>query len=123
MTLLELLMVIAIIGTVAGIVIPTFIRYVDTARVTVSVSVMDSLRKDLEVYHDQHQAYPASMDFTNFTDQNGSTVIFSLNETALHSKMFSWDSYIAGAETYTVKAKAMDVNHTVLTLTPQGVTK
>ena len=114
---------IAILGFIAGIAIPTYFGYVDRARVTVSISVLDSLRKDMEVYHDQYQAYPASIDFTNFTDQNGNSVLFSLNEITLHSKMFSWDSYIASAETYTITAKAMDTNHTVLTLTPQGVTK
>jgi prepilin-type N-terminal cleavage/methylation domain-containing protein len=122
-SLLELLAVIAIIGFIAGIAIPTYFGYVDKARITVSMSVLDALRKDIEVYHDQYQAYPASIDFTNFTDQSGNNVLFSITEVSLHSKMFSWDSYMASAATYTITAKAMDTNHTVLTLTPQGVTK
>ena len=123
LTLLELLMVIAILGTIAGIAVPTFIKYVDTARVTVSISVMDSLRKDLEVYHDQHQAYPARVDFTNFTDQNGNSILFSLNDVVLQKKIFSWDSYVASDGTYTITVKAMDTNHTVLILTPGGIKK
>jgi prepilin-type N-terminal cleavage/methylation domain-containing protein len=122
-SLIELLSVIAILGLIAGFVIPTFFGYVDRAKVTVSIAVLDSLRKDIEVYHDQHQAYPAGIDFTNFTDQSGNNVLFSLNEATLHSKMFSWDSYIASALTYTITAKATDSKHTVLTLTPQGITK
>jgi len=122
-SLLELLSVIAIIGLIAGFVIPTYFGYVDRARVTVSIAVADALRKDIEVYHDQYQAYPASIDFSSFTDQNGNSVLFSITDVSLHSKMFSWDSYIASAVTYTITAKAMDTKHTVLTLTPQGVKK
>lgn len=122
-SILELLVVIAILGFIAGIAIPTYFGYVNQARVTVSISVMDSLRKDIEVYHDQYQGYPANIDFTNFTDQSGNNVLYSINEVALHSKMFSWDSYVSSAGTYTITAKAMDTNHTVLTLTPQGVKK
>jgi prepilin-type N-terminal cleavage/methylation domain-containing protein len=122
-SLLELLITVAIIGFIAGIAIPTYFGYVDRARVTVSIAVADALRKDIEVYHDQYQAYPANIDFTNFTDQNGNNVLFSINEVLLHSKMFSWDSYIASALTYTIAAKAMDTKHTVLTLTPQGIIK
>jgi prepilin-type N-terminal cleavage/methylation domain-containing protein len=122
-SLIELLTVIAILGLIAGFVIPTFFGYVDRAKVTVSIAVLDSLRKDMEVYHGQYQAYPARIDFTNFTDQSGNNVLFSLNEATLNSKMFSWDSYVTSAETYTLKAKAKDANHTVLTLTPQGITK
>ena len=122
-SLLELLFVVAIIGVIGGIAIPTYLGYVNSARVTVSIAMMNSLQKDIEVYRDQYQAYPANIDFTNFTDQNGNSVLFSLNDVALHSKMFSWDSYVASAATYTITAKATDTNHTVLTLTPQGVTK
>jgi len=122
-SLLELLSVIAILGLIAGFVIPTYFGYVDRARVTVSVAVTDALRKDLEIYHDQYQAYPASINFISFTDQNGNSVLFSINDVTLHSKMFSWDSYVASAVTYTITAKAMDTKHTVLTLTPQGITK
>jgi len=122
-SLIELLSVIAILGLIAGFVIPTFFGYVDRAKVTVSMAVLDSLRKDMEVYHGQYQAYPARIDFTNFTDQSGNNVLFSLNETTLHSKMFSWDTYIASAGSYTITAKATDAKHTVLTLTPQGINK
>jgi prepilin-type N-terminal cleavage/methylation domain-containing protein len=122
-SIIELLMVIAILGFIAGIAIPTYYGYVDKARITVSISVMDALRKDIEVYHDQYQGYPANIDFFSFTDQNGNSVLYSMNDITLHAKMFSWDSYIVSAETYTITAKAMDTNHTVLTLTPQGVRK
>jgi prepilin-type N-terminal cleavage/methylation domain-containing protein len=122
-SLVELLVVIAILGLIAGFVIPTFFGYVDRAKVTVSISVLDSLRKDMEVYRNQYQAYPARIDFTNFTDQDGNNILFSLNEAAVRSKIFSWDSYVVSALTYTIMAKATDANHTVLTLSPQGITK
>ncbi len=78
-TLIELLVVVSIIGVIAAIAIPTYFGYIDKARITVSISVLDTLRKDMEVYSDQYHRYPANMDFTNFTDQNGNSILFSLH--------------------------------------------
>jgi prepilin-type N-terminal cleavage/methylation domain-containing protein len=124
-TLIELVIVIAIIGVLAGIAIPTYYSYIDKARVTVSLSIMDALRKDMEAYYNQYQAYPDTVDFTNFTDQNGNSILLSLDASGLKKKVFSWDSYVYVATdlTYTITAKAIDSNHTVLTLTREGIKK
>jgi prepilin-type N-terminal cleavage/methylation domain-containing protein len=124
-TLIEIVLVVAIIGIIAAIAIPSYYSYIDKARMTVSISVIDSLGKDLEAYYNEHQEYPATVDFTNFTDQNGNSILLSLDVSALNKKMFSWDSYayVASDLTYTVTAKAIDSKHTVLTLTREGVKK
>ena len=123
-TLIELVLVLAIIGIIAAIAIPAYFNYLDKARITVSLSVLDALRKDLEVYQNEYQQYPASINFTDFTDQNGHSVLSSLELNTMQTKMDSWVLYSQplGGGTYTLKAKALDKNHTVLTLTPQGTT-
>ena len=122
-TLIELVVVVSIIGIIAAIAIPSYFGYIDMARLTVSISVLDTFKKDMEVYNDQYHGYPANVDFTNFTDQNGNSILFSITGNVLQAKMFSWDSYVAGGGTYTIKAKAMDSKHTILTLTPDGIKK
>jgi prepilin-type N-terminal cleavage/methylation domain-containing protein len=122
-TLIELVVVVSIVGVIAAIAIPTYFGYIDTARITVSISVLDTLRKDMEAYNDQYHGYPVTVDFTNFTDQNGNSILFTLTVNILQTKMFSWDSYAAGGGTYTITAKAMDSKHTVFTLTPEGIKK
>lgn len=122
-TLIELLTVVAIIGIIVGIALPSYLTYLDRARVTVSISTLDVFRKELEAYHTMNQQYPASIDFTNFTDQNGGSVLIALKPDTMHTKIYSWDSYVISGATYTLTAKAIDNDHTVLTLTPLGITK
>jgi prepilin-type N-terminal cleavage/methylation domain-containing protein len=124
-TLIELVIVVAIIGVLAAIAVPTYYSYIDRAKMTVSISIMDALRKDMEAYYNQYQSYPDTVDFTNFTDQNGNSILLSLDEPVLRKKMFSWDSYVYVASdlTYTITAKAIDSDHTVLTLTREGIKK
>jgi len=121
-SLVELIVVISIIGIIAAIAIPSYRGYVDKARMLASVSAMNSLRTDLEAYFNRYQAYPASVDFTCFTDQNGSSIPSLLDVSVLKKEMFSWDNYAANASTYTITAKAIDSKHTALTLTREGVT-
>jgi prepilin-type N-terminal cleavage/methylation domain-containing protein len=124
-TLIELIIVLAIIGVISAIAIPAYFNYLDRARITVSLSLLDALRKDLEVYQDAYHQYPESINFTDFTDQNGNSVLFSLKLNTMQAKMYSWVLYsqLSSGGTYTLKAKAIDSNHTILTLTPQGITK
>jgi prepilin-type N-terminal cleavage/methylation domain-containing protein len=119
-TLVELLIVIAIIGLLAGIAVPAYHNYLDKARLTVSVSLMDAFRKDLEAYQIEHAVYPGTINFADFTDQNGHSVLLALTPAVARAKIFSWDSYVVSVGTYTVTAKAIDSTHTVITLTPTG---
>jgi prepilin-type N-terminal cleavage/methylation domain-containing protein len=124
-TLIELVIVLAIIGVIAAIAIPSYFSYLDKARITVSMSLLEALRKDLEVYQNEHHQYPASINFTDFSDQDGNSVLFSLKLDTMQAKMDSWVLYsqLSGGETYSLTAKAIDSKHTILTLTPQGTTK
>ncbi len=122
-TLIELLIVVLIVAILAAIAIPQYFRYLDSAKVTTSISMMSALRKDLMVYNLQHGAYPATINFADFTDQNGASILTALSTETLLPKMRSWDSYVVSGETYTITATSNDTRHTVLTLTPWGITK
>lgn len=122
-TLIELLIVILIVTVLAAIAIPQYFRYLDSARVTVSISLMESLKRDLVVYNMEYGTYPATINFTDFTDQDGRYIFTSVSLDYAKGKMQSWDSYVVRGGTYTITATATDSRHTVLTLTPEDVTR
>ncbi len=122
-TLIEILVVVLIVAVLAAFAVPQYFRYLDSAKVTTSISVMDALRKDLVVYNMQNGGYPAAINFANFTDQNGASILTALSTEFLIQKMQSWDSYTISGETYTIQATSKDSRHTVLTLTPQGIAR
>lgn len=122
-TLLELIVVTLIIGLLAAFAVPTYIDYLNKARITVSIALLDSMQKELEAYALENGSYPVSINLTDFTDQNGHSVLIAMTKDTMLAKMYSWDSYLSSGGTYTLTARANDANHTILTLTPGGVQK
>lgn len=57
-TLIELMIVIAIIGILAAVAIPQFSKYRARAYNSASLSDARNLRTDLEGYYSEWQAYP-----------------------------------------------------------------
>ncbi len=57
-TLIELMIVIAIIGILAAIAIPQFASYRAKSFNTASVSDIRNCRTDLEAYYAENQSYP-----------------------------------------------------------------
>jgi type II secretion system protein G len=129
-TLLELLVVVAIIGVLAAIAIPAYHNYVDKAQRTVAISTLDTIRKDLEVYHIDYQEYPpehadmaTSFFFSPGTDDLGRSVFKSFMTDQI-SKDITPVSYThtPGTSTYTFTATAKDKDQTLMTLTPTEIT-
>ena len=59
-TLIELMIVIAIIGILAAIAIPTYQDYVARAQVTEGLSLAAGLEEAISEYHNQYDAFPAA---------------------------------------------------------------
>ncbi len=57
-TLVELMIVVAIIGILAAIAIPQFAKYRARAQNTAALSDMRNLKVDMEGYYAEHQLYP-----------------------------------------------------------------
>jgi len=124
-TLLELLVVVAIIGALAAIAIPVYSNYVDKARITVAISTLDTVRKNFETFHIDNQEYPTKpIDF--ITGQDGATpprIVFSTMLLDQINDDLTPVSYNTAISSYTLTARAKDNDQTVLTLTPTDITK
>ncbi len=57
-TLVELMIVVAIIGILAAIAIPQFAKYRARAQNTAALSDMRNIRTDMEGFYAEHQEYP-----------------------------------------------------------------
>jgi len=60
-TLVELLAVIAIIGTLSGIAIPAYNRYIDLARIARAKFEINMLQKEIEDFKTEHGVFPATL--------------------------------------------------------------
>lgn len=122
-TLVELLTVLAIIGVLAAIALPSYRYVIDQAKRSSGIAALDTVRKEMEIYLIDKGQYPASIDFTDFTDQDGDRILLTINWNRIKDKLYVWGPYTpAPSGSYTFQAQAHDSNHTTLTLTPQGIT-
>jgi type IV pilus assembly protein PilA len=122
-TIVELLVITAIIGVLAAIAIPQYNGYLNKARVTLAYGALDTLRTTLEGFYVDNQGYPTPpIDFTNTgLDGDGRRVLPALLVNQLQKDVFSIDSYVLVGDSWAITAKANDIEHTVLTLTPTGI--
>lgn len=124
-TLVEILVILAILGVLASIAIPVYSHYVDKARTTVAISTLDTLRKDFESYYIDYQGYPPQpIDFTTGIDGAFQTALSGglLNQINNDLTIVSYNTTTHNTS-YTLIAKAKDKDQTVLTLTPTEVSK
>ena len=61
-TLIELMIVIAIIGTLAGIAIPNYIGYRDRAMIVRCIAEIKIIEKEVFVYYIDNDGFPADLD-------------------------------------------------------------
>ncbi len=133
-SLIELMIVIAIMATLAAIAVPTFIVYRDRSRVTQVVGSSEVIRAALASYaaDSSGSAFPLTGAITDFNslrlvvNKNGgmlpSTAIFMVNNYA------SYDSDGDGvADTYSMRLIVNGVTSSVtgsqILLTPEGIFK
>lgn len=120
-TLVELVLVLGIIAILAVIAASAYHSFVDKAKVVQTAMALDTARKDLEIYFYDNNDYPVSIDFTDFTDQNGKTILHEQTWLDLQKKVFSWEGYILAGNTFTLVARAKDSDRTLITVTPHKV--
>ncbi|NLD36904.1 MAG: prepilin-type N-terminal cleavage/methylation domain-containing protein [Desulfatiglans sp.] len=61
-TLIELMVVIAITGILAGIAIPAYISFVEKAKITVAISDIKLLQRDISDWQSDHGALPLTLE-------------------------------------------------------------
>lgn len=120
-TLVEILVVMALIAALTAIAYPAYRSYIDKAKVTVGISTLETVRKTIEDYHGDNGAYPAGIDMATGKDPLGKTVLPTVLLAEFRSNLFSLESYVVTADNYTLTARAIDANHTLLVLTPGQV--
>jgi prepilin-type N-terminal cleavage/methylation domain-containing protein len=121
-TMIELLVVVAIIGALAAIAIPAYFSYVNKAKLTVAINTMSTIRKTLEAFNIDYGEFPEPpINFATGLDNLGRTVFPPILRENIDNDLQSIDSYTLAGADYTVIATAKDSANTVLTLTPQNL--
>lgn len=120
-TLVEILIVLAIVVGLATIAFPAYQIYINKARVTVSIDTLGKLRKNMEEYHVQYSGYPDSIDAGTGLDSQGRTVMDTAMLDDFKKNMFSLESYTPVGAEYLLTAKAKDSAHTLLKMTPTQI--
>jgi prepilin-type N-terminal cleavage/methylation domain-containing protein len=121
-TILELLIVVAIIGALAAIAVPVYNKFINNAKLTSAHATLDTIRKNLESYHLDYQNYPDSINFVTGQDGIGRIVFEPEFVNQITGDLTSVDSYVMADNTYTLVVRARDDQQTVMTLTPQEIT-
>ena len=121
-TILELLIVVAIIGALTAIAVPAYNKYLNRAKITMAHGTLDTIRKNLESYHLDYQDYPDSINFVTGKDGLGRTVFELSFLNQITDDLTSVDSYVMADNTYTFVVRARDDQQTMMTLTPQDIT-
>jgi len=74
-SLIELIIVIAIMAIIVGILAPQFIKYIEQSRESKDIQAIDSIRKAIEAYSSEHEQKG-----THVLVANGSTIEYTLGD-------------------------------------------
>jgi prepilin-type N-terminal cleavage/methylation domain-containing protein len=121
-TIIELIIALVILAVLMTIATSIYLNYVNKAKLTVSISILDIGGKSLESYHIDHNKYPSSIDFTNCVDEQGREVFLSDLCNQMKEELYSKDYSPSGID-YILTARAGDNKHTLLTLTGGKITQ
>ncbi len=116
-TLIELIIVIAIIGILAAIAIPQYMNFQDRARRVAAADSLAAARTALEMRYGEKGKYADSAQ-SNLNYLESEKYIDAVSKLTAN-----WNGYSATitSSTYTVTATAYDRVPTVFTLTPTGI--
>lgn len=94
-TLIELMIVVAIIGIISSIAYPAYQDYVARGKITEATSGLADLRIKLEQYYQDNRTYAGYVD--------GGCILTSNNKPAISSDNFGF-ACVVDADTYTITA-------------------
>ena len=115
-TLIELLVALIVLVILASIGFSVYINYVNKARVTLAVSLLENARKNLSSYNLEKGQYPASINFSNCSDENGNIVFESTFCDRFKEDIASVENYSGGNQSYVLSVRATDPKKTLVTL-------
>lgn len=123
-TLIELIIVVAIIVVLAAITIPVYQHFVGRAKIAVAQSTLETVRFTLvSRTTDSNTPYPTTIDFASGLDENGNIIFQQPLRDQIHKDLIPSSLIYAGnQDNFTLTAQANDPKHTVLILTENSLT-
>ena len=123
-TVTELIVAIVFLAVLIAVAFSIYTNYINKAKITLAESTLDNTQKDLANYYTDKGKYPASIDFhLGCIDENSHIVFASRLCNQLKKDLYSVENYSADETSYILTAQAKDTKHTLITLTPDKITK
>lgn len=87
-TLIELMIVVAIIGILAAVALPAYQDYISRSKVTEPVALLDGLRTDINGYYTEKGTFPTLQDLTGYAGPKAVNGKFTSNISTTSAGVF-----------------------------------
>jgi prepilin-type N-terminal cleavage/methylation domain-containing protein len=132
-TLLELMVIVAVIGILAAIAVPNFLNYRNKSRIAAAIGTAESIRAAFASFaaSSPDNLYPVEASITDYAtlrtiiNQNGGNLKASREEMGIDVAEYRFD--VTVADTYSLKLTVLGLPDTmrgkVILITPGGIRK